>query len=123
MPDETAGWPQDDLHAQVPWLLIAVAESRDGRLASTGRLKAAAMQLLPPLLDGLNARRLSGAFKHASPVQEQSVCERCTEVKRLLHKQALFHTLVGVTALAGTSAPPTSVAPAQKITPGSADVQ
>ena len=40
----------------VPWLVIAMAEPRNGHPAPAGRLKAAAMQLMPPLLDGLHAR-------------------------------------------------------------------
>ena len=54
------GWPQDALHKLVPWLIIALADREKGKAASPGRLKAAAMQLLPPLLDGLLARRLAG---------------------------------------------------------------
>ena len=43
----------------VPWLLIALADARSSHPAMAGRLKAAALQLLPPLLDGLNVRRIS----------------------------------------------------------------
>ena len=43
----------------VPWLLVKLADTKSGHPALAGRLKVAAMQLLPPLLDGLHARRLS----------------------------------------------------------------
>ena len=76
------GWPQDDLHKLVPWLIIALAEREKGKGASPGRLKAAAMQLLPPLLDGLHARRLAG-LSDAAGIS-----------KRLPLKQ-FFDTLVG----------------------------
>ena len=46
----------------VPWLIITLAKPSHGHQAPAGRLKAAAMQLLPALLDSLHARRLSGAF-------------------------------------------------------------
>ena len=59
MPDEVAGWPQDDLHTLVPYLIAALAEAQSGRSAEAGRLRAAVVQLLPPLLDGLHAYRLS----------------------------------------------------------------
>lgn len=40
----------------MPWLIIALADPSRGHPASAGRLKAAAMQLLPALLDSLHAR-------------------------------------------------------------------
>ena len=43
----------------VPWLLVALADLKSGNPALARRLKVAAMQLLPPLLDGLHARRLA----------------------------------------------------------------
>ena len=54
----------------VPWLLMALAEARGNH---TERTKAAAMQLLPPLLDGRHARMLA-LLK----------TERCAGVERLL---------------------------------------
>lgn len=74
------GWPQDDLHMLVPWLIIALADK--STVAALGRLKAAAMQLLPPLLDGLQARRLCGLSDAAGGAE------------RLPLKQ-FFDTLVG----------------------------
>ena len=55
----TRCWPKDDLHSSVPWLIRVLADLKDSHPAPAGRLKAAALQLLPPLLDGLHARRLS----------------------------------------------------------------
>ena len=52
-------WLQGDLHVLVPWLLVALADLKSSNPALAGRLKVAAMQLLPPLLDGLHARRLA----------------------------------------------------------------
>ena len=46
------------MHTLVPWLLIALVDLKVGRAAPAGRLSAAALQLLSPLLDGLHARRL-----------------------------------------------------------------
>ena len=46
----------------VPWLLMVLADLKDIHPALAGRLKAAALQLLPPLLDGLHARRLSSTL-------------------------------------------------------------
>ena len=57
---KTTGWMQDELHMLLPWLVEALADTGDGHPGSVERLKAAALQLLPPLLDGLHARRLSG---------------------------------------------------------------
>ena len=59
MPDRTAGRPQNDPRMLLPWLFEALADAKNSHPASAGRLKAAAMQLLPPLLDGLHARRVS----------------------------------------------------------------
>ena len=42
----------------VPLMIAALADAQSGRPALAGRLKAAVMQLLPPLLDGLHARWL-----------------------------------------------------------------
>ena len=58
-PDEVAGWPQDDLHTLVPYLIAALAECQSRRPAVAGRLRAAVVQLLTPLLDSLHAYRLS----------------------------------------------------------------
>ena len=44
----------------VPCMIAALADLSDAQPALTGRLKAAAMQLLPPLLAGVHARRLGG---------------------------------------------------------------
>ena len=44
----------------VPCMVLVLADHSDAQPALAGRLKAAAMQLLPPLLDGLHARRLAG---------------------------------------------------------------
>ena len=52
---------QEELHVLVPWLLVALADLKSGNPALARRLEVAAMQLLPPLLDGLHARRLSRA--------------------------------------------------------------
>lgn len=82
MPDVAAGWPQAGLYETVPWLLLALAEARSGRPASAERTKAAAMQLLPPLLDGLHARMLILLNK-----------QRSAHVKRLL-MEPFFDTLV-----------------------------
>ena len=76
------GWPQDALHKLVPWLIIALADRSKINAASAGRLKAAAMQLLPPLLDGLHARRLSGLSDAARAAE-------CLPLKQF------FDTLVG----------------------------
>ena len=43
----------------MPSLIRVLADLKNSHLALAGRLKAAALQLLPPLLDGLHARRLS----------------------------------------------------------------
>ena len=59
MPDK-AGWLQDDLHLMVPCMIAALAILSDAQPALTGRLKTAAMQLLPPLLAGLHVCRLTG---------------------------------------------------------------
>ena len=66
----------------VPWLIKGLADERNSNPASTGRLKAAAMQLLPPLLDGLHARML-GLLER----------ERCADELCLL-LQPFFDTLV-----------------------------
>ena len=76
------GWPQDALHKLVPWLIIALADREKGKAAAPGRLKAAAMQLLPPLLDGMHARRLAG------------LSDAALSTARLPLKQ-FFDTLVG----------------------------
>lgn len=102
MPDGTAGRRQGDLHALVPWLVLALADAKDAQPAAAGRLKAAAMQLLPPLLDGLQARRLAGASLEC-PVQKRLGDGQGAEGPRL---QPFFGTLVGGPALAGTSALP-----------------
>ena len=60
MPGETTGWTQDELHMLLPLLFEALADAGDGHHGSVERPKAAALQLLPALLDGLHARRLSG---------------------------------------------------------------
>lgn len=52
--------PQEELDTHVLWLIIALEEMKRGNPAFAGRLKAAALQLLPPVLDNLHARRLSG---------------------------------------------------------------
>ena len=44
----------------VPSMIMNMTDLSDGQPALAGRVKAAAMQLLPPLLDGLHARRLAG---------------------------------------------------------------
>ena len=51
---------QDNLHMMVPCMLMVLADLSDYQPALAGRLKAAAMQLLPPVLDGLHARRPAG---------------------------------------------------------------
>ena len=80
--DAVAGWPQADLHDMVPWMLnalaIASAQSRSSRPDLAARLDAAALQLLPPVLDGLHARMLGLLDR-----------ERSTGVDRLLSKQFL----------------------------------
>ena len=91
MAHNVTGWLQDDLHALVPWLLVALADDRLGHPASAARLKPAALQLLPPLLDGLHARRLCGALDHTAPVQLMDECDRDTELERM---QPLLDTLV-----------------------------
>ena len=103
MPDRTAGRPQDDLHVLVPWLILALADAKDAQPAAAGRLKAAAMQLLPPLLDGLHARRLAGALHLAAPVQEPLKRGQGVEEARL---QPLLNGLVGGPGLAGTRTSP-----------------
>ena len=44
----------------VPCMVLVLVDTSDAHPALPGRLKAAAMQLLPPLLDSLHARRLAG---------------------------------------------------------------
>ena len=44
----------------VPLIIFVLAHLSGTQPALAGRVKAAAMQLLPPLLDGLHARRLAG---------------------------------------------------------------
>ena len=44
----------------VPCMIFVLAHLSGTQPALAGRAKAAAMQLLPPLLDGLIARRLAG---------------------------------------------------------------
>ena len=44
----------------VPCMIVVLADLSDCQPALAGRLQAAAMQLLPPLLDGLHARRPAG---------------------------------------------------------------
>ena len=61
----TRHWLQDDLHSSVPSLITALAELKNSHPVLAGRLKAAALQLLPPLLDGLHARRLSSTLDGA----------------------------------------------------------
>ena len=82
MPDMVACWLQADLFETVPWLLLALAEDKSGRPAAAERTQAAAMHLLPPLLDGLHARMLVLLKR-----------ERCALVKRLL-MEPFFDTLV-----------------------------
>ena len=41
-------------------MIVALADLADSQPTLAGRLKAAAIQLLPPLLEGLHARRLAG---------------------------------------------------------------
>lgn len=53
----------------VPWLLVVLADLKSGHPALAGRLKVAAMQLLPPLLDGLHARRLSSLSDREGSMQ------------------------------------------------------
>ena len=84
MPDEAAAWSQDDLYQMVPWLIKGLADEENSHLALAGGLKAAAMQLLPPLLDGLHARIL-GLLER----------ERCADELRLrLLFQPFSDTLV-----------------------------
>ena len=52
---------QDDLHESVTWLLTALADLKRSHAALAGRAKSAALQLLPPLLDALHARKLTSA--------------------------------------------------------------
>ena len=81
----------------VPWLLAAL-EHADSSLEvaarlKAARLKAAAMQLLPPLLDGLHARMLNLLAR-----------EQCARVRRLL-LEPFFDTLARPgTAPAGAGA-------------------
>ena len=82
MADAGVGWPQADLYEMVPWLLTALAEARSSHPESAERTKAAALQLLPPLLDGLHARMLILLNR-----------ERTAQVKRLLMRP-FFDTLV-----------------------------
>ena len=85
--------PQDELYQVVPWLLIALADAEDGDPARARRLKAAAMQLLPPLLDDRHARRLSGMPDRGRIVGLTPE-----------HNQTFFNTLVRTgAALAGAS--------------------
>ena len=55
----------------VLWLLNAMAGALESRPESAGRVKAAVMQLLPPLLDGLHARRLSGLSDRGRSPEER----------------------------------------------------
>ena len=56
--DASATRPQADLYEMVPWLITALADARSSRPELVARLKVVALQLLPPLLDGLHARML-----------------------------------------------------------------
>ena len=47
---------------QAPYLIVMLADFQSGDPALAGRLKAVAMQLLPPLLDALRVRRLFDAL-------------------------------------------------------------
>ena len=60
VPGETARRPQEELDTYRLWLIMELDAMRSANPAFAGRLKAAALQLLPPVLDGLDARRLSG---------------------------------------------------------------
>ena len=71
MPDEAAGLLQDKLHTLVPVMIIAMIDAEEGQAASAGRVKAAAMQLLPPLFDGLHVRRLSGCFREGQSMGDE----------------------------------------------------
>lgn len=91
-----ADWPQADLYDMVPWLLsaLAIASGRgcSSRPALAARLQAAALQLLPPLLDGLHARML-GLLD----------LERSAGVEHLLSKQFLDALVRPGTACTGAS--------------------
>ena len=87
-PDETAGWPQDHLHNNVPFLLMAMACPETGPSATAERVKAAAMQLLPPLLNGLHARWLAGSFYGAK-----------TKAGKTSQLQPLLNTAVSTSVL------------------------
>ena len=71
MPDEAAGLLQNNLHTLVPVMIILMIDAEEGQAASAGRVKAAAMQLLPPLFDGLHVRRLSGCFREGQSIEEK----------------------------------------------------
>ena len=51
---------QGHVQMMAPYILVVLRDLIDAQPALAGRLKVAAMQLLPPLLDGLHARRLAG---------------------------------------------------------------
>ena len=81
MSDQTAGWPQDKLHLLVPCLLFALADDDGSLPVPAGRLETAVMQLLPPLLDGLLARRPVGGSHPAPPGQQALEREQGAEAE------------------------------------------
>ena len=99
--------PQDELYQLAPWLLIALADAEAGKPAPTGRLKAAAMQLLLPLLDDRHARRLSGLPDRGRIVGVTPE-----------HNQTFSNTLVGTgAALAGASTAAPCLSFVHRLTP------
>ena len=93
MPDEAAGLLQDNLHTLVPVMIMLMIDAEEGQAASAGRVKAAAMQLLPPLFDGLHVRRLSGCFCEGQSIEEKR-----------LQRHPFYNSVVNTgTAFAGTS--------------------
>ena len=90
----------------MPWLFYALGDREDRGLAPVGRLKAAGMQLLPPLLDNLHARR-----------QRLLREGRCKDINGL-ELQPYLDTLVSAQAAsAGASAPMAMSAPSAELAP------
>ena len=94
MPTDTDLWPQGFLHHLARWMLIALADTKHGKRAPAGRMKAAAMQLLPLLLDDLHASELSGTFRPAALGQEKYSKEFIIELNSL-RLEPLFDIMVG----------------------------
>ena len=98
MPDEAAGWPQVQLRMKATYLILTLARLQSGDLAPAGRLKAVAMQLLPPLLGAPRAHRRSEELYRRLSAEHLRV---------YLQERVTFSMLVRPgTAFAGTSALP-----------------